>query len=63
LQKFLRAKQLLSEIAAAEKDIKKGEDSLKQYDDELQTVLDELSKIPTCPTCQQVCASIHSHNI
>jgi predicted ribosome quality control (RQC) complex YloA/Tae2 family protein len=62
-QKFLRARQLLSEITAAEKDIKKGEDSLKQYDDELQTVLDELSKIPTCPTCQQVCADIHSHNV
>jgi|WetSurMetagenome_2_1015567.scaffolds.fasta_scaffold130080_1 hypothetical protein len=62
-QKFLRARQLLSEITAAEKDIKKGENSLKQYDDELQTVLDELSKIPTCPTCQQVCADIHSHNV
>lgn len=63
LQKFLRVKQLLSEIVATEKDIKKGEKDLKRHDDELKTVLDELSKIPTCPTCQQVCASIHSHNI
>ena len=61
IAKVVKGKVVLSEMEKARSDIDQLNLALCQINPDLNDVLEELKKIPSCPTCSRPLASSHSH--